>query len=576
MKKKILIAAAFAGIALLFMIFASTYYSKIYNTEILVKGSLSAPAITYDMISPPAAVSAPPAPCEQQMISGNASCQKMNVSVTEANYYTIDADALIVSEENTEEYGSIIENEFRNVNRMPLSTFSTDVDAASYSNVRRFVNAGYMPPSDAVRIEEMINYFSYNYPKLVGSNPFSITMEASVCPWNTSHRLIHVGLQAKEIETKELPPNNLVFLLDVSGSMDEPDKLPLLKSSLRMLVAQLRKQDKVSIVVYAGSAGLVLPATPGNKKDEILAAIDNLSAGGSTAGGEGIVLAYRIAKQNFLYSGNNRVILATDGDFNVGVSDDAELVKLIEKKREEDIFLTVLGFGEGNYKDSKMEQLADKGNGNYSYIDNILEGKKVLVSEMGATLVTIAKDVKIQVEFNPEKIKSYRLIGYENRLLADEDFNDDKKDAGEIGSGHSVTALYEVVPAGTMEEDPAVDPLKYQKPSAVTTIGSNEIMMIKFRYKEPTGDESRLITRSLTDYNSTFERTSENFRFSAAVAEFGLLLRDSKFKGRSSYSSLITIAKASKGADEEGYRAEFIRMAETCEILDKVNLTSQR
>ncbi|MGZ4156583.1 MAG: YfbK domain-containing protein, partial [Bacteroidia bacterium] len=331
---------------------------------------------------------------------------------------------------NTEEYGKINDNEFKEAKRNPLSTFSIDVDRASYSNVRRFITQGSLPPADAVRVEEMINYFSYNYPQPEGDAPFSITTEYTECPWNKKHNLIHIGMQGKQVKLDNMPANNLVFLIDVSGSMDSPDKLPLLKSGLRLLVEQMRPQDKIAIVVYAGNAGTVLPSTSGNNKDKIIEALDNLEAGGSTAGGEGIILAYKTAKENFLTNGNNRVILATDGDFNVGVSSDGELTRMIEKKREDGIFLTVLGFGTGNIKDSKMEQLADKGNGNYAYVDNLLEAKKVLVKEMGGTLLTIAKDVKLQIEFNPSKVKGYRLVGYENRLLNNEDFNDDKKDAG--------------------------------------------------------------------------------------------------------------------------------------------------
>lgn len=575
MLKKVFLAVVLIVSALLLMV-------TFFNRDEKVDG-LNAEADSCMILAPcdksePAACLPPPPPMQ-----GTVSACKIaegtyyNYSVSDENvvYFSSPSDALMLAD-NTEEYSKIVENEFKNTKRDPLSTFSIDVDKASYSNVRRFINDGQLPPANAVRVEEMINYFTYQYPQPSDGKPFSITMESSGCPWNKNHKLIHVGLQGRKIETKELTPSNLVFLLDVSGSMDEPDKLPLLKSSIRMLVEQLRKEDRVSIVVYAGAAGVVLPSTHGDKKDEIVDAIENLSAGGSTAGGEGIVLAYKIAKENFIKKGNNRVILATDGDFNVGVSSDEELVKLIEKEREKGVFLTVLGFGTGNYKDSKMEQLADKGNGNYSYIDNLLEGKKVLVSEMGATLYTIAKDVKIQVEFNPEKIHAYRLIGYENRMLAAEDFNDDKKDAGEIGAGHSVTALYEIIPAGSNEEieTGSVDSLKYQKPAEVKFSGINELMTIKFRYKEPDGEKSKLIMQTLTDSNNSFENTSGNFKFSASVAELGLLLRDSKFKGTANYKDVIALAKASKGIDEEGYRAEFIRMAEVCEMLDKESKTS--
>jgi Ca-activated chloride channel homolog len=470
---------------------------------------------------------------------------------------------------NAEEYKRINDNEFKDVSKDPLSTMSIDVDRASYSNIRRFITKGSVPPPDAVRVEEMINYFSYNYPQPKNNVPFSITTEYTECAWNKKHNLIHIGIQGKEVKTENLPANNLVFLVDVSGSMMTADKLPLVKSGLRLLVDQLRAQDRVSLVVYAGAAGLVLPSTPGSDKEKIMQAIDGLEAGGSTAGGAGIVLAYQAAKDNFIKGGNNRVILATDGDFNVGVSSDGDLTRLIEQKREEDVFLTVLGFGTGNYKDSKMEQLADKGNGNYAYVDDILEAKKVLVKEMGGTLLTIAKDVKIQIEFNPSKVKGYRLVGYENRLLNKEDFNDDKKDAGELGAGHTVTAIYEIIPAGSDEVLASIDPLKYQSPVAPNRSSTNEIMTIKFRYKEPTESVSKLITEVLKDEKIPFSKASENCKFSSAVAEFGMILRDSKFKGEADYKSVITLAKQSKGADDEGYRAEFIRLVEMGELLKK-------
>lgn len=470
---------------------------------------------------------------------------------------------------NTEEYSRIYDNEFKDSKKDPLSTFSIDVDKASYSNIRRFLNQQQLPQADAVRIEEMINYFSYEYPKPEGNQPFSITTEYTDCPWNSKHQLIHIGLQGKEIAMDNLPANNLVFLLDVSGSMNSEDKLPLLKSGLRLLVEQMRPQDHVAIVVYAGAAGVVLPSTSGNHKDRIYDALEKLQAGGSTAGGEGILLAYKTAKENFMTKGNNRIILATDGDFNVGVSSDGELTRLIEKQREDGVFLSVLGFGTGNYKDSKMEQLADKGNGNYAYIDNILEAKKVLVKEMGGTLLTIAKDVKLQIEFNPAKVKGYRLVGYENRLLNNEDFNDDKKDAGELGSGHTVTAIYEIIPAGSPELIASVDNLKYQQTSTSSASGSNEVMTIKFRYKEPKESTSQLITHVVSDKKTPFSMASENCKFSVAVAQFGMLLRDSKFKGDTDFKTVIATAKAAKGKDEEGYRAEFIRLVEIAELLKK-------
>jgi len=462
---------------------------------------------------------------------------------------------------NTEEYNQIVENEFLSPLKDPLSTFSIDVDEAAYSNVRRYIESGALPPAGAVRIEEMINYFDYVYPQPTNGEPFTVNTEISNCPWNENHRLVHIGLQGKEIPVDNLPASNMVFLIDVSGSMDEPNKLPLVQESLNLLVDQLRQIDKVAIVVYAGNAGLVLPSTNGSNKMKIKEAINQLEAGGSTAGGEGIQLAYKIARENFVKDGNNRIILATDGDFNVGVSSDDELVQLIEQERKSGVFLSVLGYGMGNYKDSKMQQLADKGNGNHSYIDNINEAKKVLVSEFGSTLFTIAKDVKIQVEFNPSKVQAYRLIGYENRMLAAEDFNDDTKDAGELGSGHTVTALYEIIPVGVKNEFArTVDPLKYQTTKSTTPpVHSNsiEIMTIKLRYKEPAGEVSKLITHPVIDEHNSIASTSDNFRFSAAVAEFGLLLLDSKFKQQSSYQQVSQLATGAKGVDKNGYREEF-------------------
>lgn len=472
---------------------------------------------------------------------------------------------------NTEGYAYNPENSFKNAKSTPLSTFSIDVDAASYSNMRRFINNGQNPPIDAVRVEEMINYFNYNYPQPTDGNPFSITTEMSDCPWNKNHKLIHIGLQGEKIETDNLPASNLVFLLDVSGSMSSPNKLPLLKKSFALLLQNLTSKDNVSIVVYAGAAGLVLEPTSGNEKEKIMAALNNLNAGGSTAGGQGIKLAYKVAMENFKKEGNNRVILATDGDFNIGASSDGEMTRLIEEKRKSGVFLTCLGFGMGNYKDSKMETLADKGNGNYAYIDNILEAKKVLVTEMGGTMHTIAKDVKLQLEFNPNKILSYKLIGYENRLLNDEDFNDDTKDAGELGSGHTVTALYEVVLKGSAEDVVTVDPLRYQN-NETTTSSHEELLTVKFRYKEPKETKSKLIVKHLNDNSIALENASDNFKFSAAVAEFGLLLRNSKDKAQASYKQVINLAKNSKGIDDNGYRSEFIRLVEMSEMQASASL----
>jgi Ca-activated chloride channel family protein len=468
---------------------------------------------------------------------------------------------------DSEEYAEISENTFKWATKTPLSTFSIDVDGASYSNVRRMIMDGRLPLKDAVRVEELINYFNYDYENPKGEHPFSVNTEVGKAPWNPDHQLVQIGIQGEKVEADNLPPSNLVFLLDVSGSMSSDDKLPLLKKGFKLLTNQLREDDYVSIVVYAGSSGLVLPPTSGSDKEAILKALNKLNAGGSTAGAAGIKQAYQVAKEHFRKDGNNRVILATDGDFNVGVSSNSKLVELIEEKRNEGIFLSVLGFGSGNLKDSKMEQIANNGNGNYYYIDNLLEAKKVLVSEMGGTLHTIAKDVKIQVEFNPQNVKAYRLIGYENRLLADEDFNNDEKDAGELGAGHTVTALYEVIPHGVDIDSSLsdIDPLKYQTPTNSVEGYGDELMTVKLRYKEPNSDKSQLISQVIKRSDKSV--LSENLKFAASVASFGMLLRDSKFKGISSFELVLQLAKEAKGKDENGYRAEFIKIAELAELI---------
>ncbi|MDE2804200.1 MAG: von Willebrand factor type A domain-containing protein [Gemmatimonadota bacterium] len=473
---------------------------------------------------------------------------------------------------NTESYARIDENDFRLVSASPLSTFSIDVDRASYANIRRFIQAGDRPPIDAVRIEEMINYFPYVWGDVHGDHPFSVTTEVWEAPWKRDHRLVRIGLHAESIDTEDLPPGNLVFLLDVSGSMMPPDKLPLLKKAFGLLVDQLRPEDRVSIVVYAGAAGLVLPSTPGDRKGEILAALDDLQAGGSTAGGAGLRLAYDVARKHYIDGGNNRVILATDGDFNVGASSDAEMVRLIEKERESGTFLTVLGFGTGNLKDSKMEQIADHGNGNFHYVDGLLEARKVLVEEMGGTLLTLARDVKLQVEFNPARAAGYRLIGYENRLLADEDFNDDTKDAGELGAGHTVTALYEVVPAGVEVPRGDVDALRYQPQPDDPPLSDfdDELMYVKVRYKDPDGTRSKLLERAVADRPRS---PSTDFRFAAAVAGFGMLLRDSEHAGDLTLDDVVTQAEKGKGDDPRGYRGEFIRLVEATRDLGLLKLT---
>ncbi len=469
---------------------------------------------------------------------------------------------------STEEYDKIRENGFRPVKNEPLSTFSIDVDRASYSNMRRYLNAGQKVPSDAVKIEEMINYFDYDYEQPTGDNPYSIITTYADCPWNSDNKLLHVALQGKRINSDDLPPSNVVFLLDVSGSMDEATKLPLVVASLKLLVKNLTKKDKISIVVYAGAAGMVLPPTSGNEKTKIFEALDNLSAGGSTAGGAGIELAYKTAKENFIENGNNRIVLCTDGDFNVGVTSNSTLEDIIAEKRKTGIYLTCLGFGMGNYKDNRIEMLADKGNGNYAYIDNIQESNKTLVKEFGGTMFTIAKDVKIQVEFNPSVVQAYRLIGYENRLLNNEDFVDDKKDAGEMGAGHTVTVLYEIIPVGVESKFlKDIGDLKYQNTKITENI--SEIATIKTRYKSPKDSTSIEFNKPVENKALPFSDANENFRFSTSVAMFGMILRESEFKQNSSYEQVLQIAKNSKGDDNENYRSEFVQLVKTAKSISE-------
>lgn len=471
--------------------------------------------------------------------------------------------SVVYEEPNDESYSNISENIFKTPLKDPLSTFSIDVDKASYANVRRMINNGEKVPNDAVKIEEMINYFNYNYAQPLDEHPFAIHTETAVCPWNEEHVLVKIGLQGKTIESENLPASNLVFLIDVSGSMQDVNKLPLLKSAFKLLVNQLREKDKVAIVVYAGAAGVVLEPTSGDQKEKIISALDQLQAGGSTAGAAGIQLAYQLAEKHFKEKGNNRVILATDGDFNVGTSSDSDLEKLIEEKRKSGVFLTVLGFGMGNYKDSKLETLADKGNGNHAYIDNMQEAQKVLGTEFGGTLFTIAKDVKIQVEFNPNKVQAYRLIGYENRLLNDEDFVDDTIDAGEIGSGHTVTALYEIIPQGVKSKFTKDLPqLKYSDIKANTNYES-ELLTVKFRYKKPDQDESIELVKIVPDDVKSVSETPDDFRFAASVAMFGMQLRSSEFKGKTDYDEIIALASNAKGNDQDGYKSEFVRLVKT-------------
>ena len=459
----------------------------------------------------------------------------------------------------SESYKHTRENGLKLVTDEPLSTMSVDVDRASYSNIRRFINNGQMPPADAVRVEEMVNYFTYKYPQPQGEDPLAIVTELTTCPWNSNRKLLHIGMQARTINTEDLPASNLVFLIDVSGSMYDANKLPLVKTSLKMLVEKLRAEDRIAIVVYAGNAGLVLPSTSGGNKNTIIRALDKLQAGGSTAGGEGIKLAYRVAQENYIRGGNNRIIMATDGDFNVGVSSENELEELITAERAKGIYLTCLGYGMGNYQDSKMELLADKGNGNYAYIDNEAEAAKTLVKEFGGTIFTLAKDVKAQIEFNPEFVKSYRLVGYENRVLNAEDFKDDKKDAGDMGSGHSVTIIYEIVAAHSTGDIP----LKYQQnsyPSVQSYYNNEELATIKFRYKKPNGNTSKEIVKTISPNSTAIQNASENARFASAVAMFGMLLKNSPNKGNANYGKVLALARNSSGYDRDGYRAEFMQL----------------
>ncbi|HRG18883.1 MAG TPA: von Willebrand factor type A domain-containing protein [Flavobacterium lutivivi] len=468
---------------------------------------------------------------------------------------------------NNEDYETFVENVFESPKSSPLSTFSIDVDNASYTNIRRFINNGQKVPKDAVRVEEMMNFFKYNYPQPKDEHPFSITTEYSECPWNTNNKLVRIGLQGKNIETDNLPASNLVFLIDVSGSMNDENKLPLLKQSLKVLVNQLRKEDKVSIVVYAGAAGMVLPPTSGDKKMTIIDALERLNAGGSTAGGEGIKLAYKTAKENFILNGNNRVVLATDGDFNVGASSDNDMQRLIEEERKSGVFLTCLGFGMGNYKDSKMETLANKGNGNYAYIDNIQEANRFLGKEFKGSMFAIAKDVKIQIEFNPSYVQAYRLIGYENRKLRPEDFKNDSIDAGELGSGHSVTALYEIIPIGIKcDYFLPTDNLKYTKIEKTTDSFNDELATIKFRYKKPDGKKSIEMVEVIKNQIVAPENTSSDFKFCSSVAWFGLKLRDSKLISNKSIEDIKKLATQGNSNDNEGYKAEFVRLMEAINL----------
>ena len=511
----------------------------------------------------------------QRKVNVVGAVHSVNVKQKASNSYIVRTKLpqpnIIYAQDENEEYGTFAENRFMGAKEQPLSTFSLDVDAASYGNIRRMINLGQKPPKDAVRIEELINYFNYNYPQPTSQHPVNIVTETAVCPWNNTHKVVRIGVKAKEIPTENLPASNFVFLLDVSGSMNSANKLELVKSSIKLLTNNLREKDRVAIVVYAGAAGVVLPSTSGSDNQKIMDAVNNLQAGGSTAGGAGIQLAYKIAEKNFMPNGNNRIILCTDGDFNVGVSSNTELEALIESKRKSGIFLTVLGYGMGNYKDSKLQILAQKGNGNHAYIDNLQEANKVLVNEFGSTMYTVAKDVKIQVEFNPAFVNAYRLIGYESRLLNKEDFNDDTKDAGELGSGHTVTALYEIIPIGVKNTFGGVDELKYQKnkkdiESSFSAVNSTELLTVKLRYKLPKSINSEKMEVPVYA-KDTKVQPSTDFNFALSVAMFGQLLRDSDFKGDAGFKKVLSYAKNGIGEDQHGYRKEFIRLVEAVEQL---------
>jgi Ca-activated chloride channel family protein len=474
---------------------------------------------------------------------------------------------------NTEAYDYISDNPFIRAAQEQVATFSIDVDTASYANLRRFITMNQLPPKDAVRIEEMLNYFTYDYAPPTGPQPIAAYTEVAAAPWEPSHRLVRVAIKGKEVDLAKRPASNLVFLIDVSGSMNDSQKLPLLKSSMKLMVDKLMENDRVAIVVYAGASGMVLPPTSGDKKAALLSAIDNLASGGSTNGAAGIQLAYDTAIANFIKGGINRVILATDGDFNVGVTNEGDLTRLIEDKAKSGVFLTVLGFGMGNLKDSTLEKLADRGNGNYAYIDTMNEARKVLVEELGGTLMTIAKDVKVQIEFNPAEVNAYRLIGYENRVLRNEDFNNDQKDAGDMGAGHTVTALFEVVPRGVEIALPRIEPLRYRAEAGAVAGAAGaaavradllatrgEMLNVKIRYKEPNADTSQMLAFPVRDRGTAFNSATTDFRFAAAVASFGMVLRDSPHKGQSNLNSAIEIAEKSRGADRGGYRDEFIQL----------------
>lgn len=505
---------------------------------------------------------------EEVVVMGYGTQKKMALTGSVSHVVNSPSGYYSYDQQNNEEYESFSDNSFKSPLKDALSTFSIDVDVASYSNMRRMINQGRMPNMDAIRTEELINYFDYDYPQPTGNDPVRVTAEIGDCPWNKQHRLVKLGLKAKEMDKDNLPPSNLVFLIDVSGSMSGATRIDLVKSSMKLLVNNLRETDNVSIVTYANGVDVRLESTSGKEKSKIIGVIDGLIASGGTSGGRGIQLAYEQAKKNFRKDGNNRIILCTDGDFNIGPSNPDELKKLIEKERNSGVYLSILGYGMGNYKDNRMQALSQAGNGNHAYIDNIQEANKVLVKEFGSTMHTIAKDVKLQLEFNPAKVQAYRLIGYETRLLAAEDFNDDKKDAGEMGVGHTVTAMYEIVPVGVKSNVYDVDPLKYQKQQKkAEENGMPDLFTVKMRYKNPDSNKSQLFEQAIVDKGGN--NVSSDFNFAASVVMCSQLLRDSQYKGDTTYDDVIKLAKSSLGNDKDGYRSEFVRLMEVVKGLSK-------
>lgn len=564
--------SSFKGDTLRFQFLGYNTFEHIVKNEKIIKISLEPIANTMDEV----VVVGFGTQKKETLVGSTSYLQGSVAGLAVSNNKTVSGSNLMIRgigrvEQNTESYKGFSENSFVSPIKEALSTFAADVDVASYNNVKRFLNSGTLPPVDAIRVEEMINYFQYDMPSPEGNNPVAIKTELSPSPWNSKHQLLRISLKAKDIPKDNLPASNFVFLIDVSGSMYDSNKLPLVKSSLKLLVDQLRDNDKVAIVTYAGNAIVRLESTSGGSKMKIKEIIDGLEAGGGTAGGDGMKMAYSIARKNFLADGNNRIVMATDGDFNVGASSDSDMEKFIERERGSGVNISILGYGMGNYKDSKLELLANKGRGNYAYINDISEARKAMISEFGGTMFTVAKDVKIQVEFNPKYVQYYRLVGYENRLMAAEDFNNDKKVGGDMGVGHVVTAIYDIIPTGVKSDEIGnVDPLKYQEnKSKSISNSSSELATVKFRYKDPQGEKSKLQEHIVL--HNAVKPMSADFNFATAVAELGMLLRNSSYKQQANFDSLIKRAKASKGQDDEGYRAEFIKIAENAKALMKSN-----